>query len=621
MEDEPTIKFEVHYQKKRIEFSEDNYIKLPEIIEVIKKEFQIQDYENLLIYNIDDNQNVIKQILNNEDLQSCKKKISEYEYFIKLKINIDPESQKNIDMILFKSNYSILQSNIENDNKNSPAPFPLKPSIIGEKKDDFPSLLEENKNKENSIDNKVFEEKLKLLESSHLKDMQSINNKKINEMNKKINILMTIIFKFLKSKKNFYKKIEEEISNKIKNYFDEYDKKMNIKINEIKNELNERTTVYINEQINKLLPKVKYCNDNKVCNNNEIKIMKNDDNNIIDKNIKINNNSPKKKKTIDLLEKKNEKLEDNHKNENLKNDKINMIEVENKPNNNKNNNLKKESPKKCQNENENNNDIKMDYIEKNIELKKSNTNQKKYNKKLIDRINKDKKEINNNDSLKEEKSDFQDILKTINNDNAANRNNYYVRQNNHNENFNGRIKRIEADNSNLFNLTIPNCEIPIKKPFKIFSNLNKIFFIDNQQKNERFEKINDFELYHLKKEVEKEFNEGKFVLKNYCQNYIEENVLPILKKNNLNNEQFNVWKYNIEKILESFGLPKDYYLDDIYQYKIKKYKVDRKKSIDALRKFRKEFGITEKEFSDEGIIQRLNENGLDIYKTFQKMFG
>ena len=164
-----------------------------------------------------------------------------------------------------------------------------------------------------------------------------------------------------------------------------------------------------------------------------------------------------------------------------------------------------------------------------------------------------------------------------------------MRQNNHNENFNGRIKRIEADNSNLFNLTIPNCEIPIKKPFKIFSNLNKIFFIDYQQKNERFEKINDFELYHLKKEVEKEFNEGKFVLKNYCQNYIEENVLPILKKNNLNNEQFNVWKYNIEKILESFGLPKDYYLDDIYQYNIKKYKVDRKKSIDALRKFRKEF--------------------------------
>ena len=65
MEDEPTIKFEVHYQKKRIEFSEDNYIKLPEIIEVIKKEFQIQDYENILIYNIDDNQNVINQIIKN----------------------------------------------------------------------------------------------------------------------------------------------------------------------------------------------------------------------------------------------------------------------------------------------------------------------------------------------------------------------------------------------------------------------------------------------------------------------------------------------------------------------------------------------------------------------------
>ena len=40
-----------------------------------------------------------------------------------------------------------------------------------------------------------------------------------------------------------------------------------------------------------------------------------------------------------------------------------------------------------------------------------------------------------------------------------------------------------------------------------------------------------------------------------------------------------------------------------------------------MRKFRREFGINEKEYNDEGIIQRLEENGLDINKTFQKMFG
>jgi hypothetical protein len=118
-----------------------------------------------------------------------------------------------------------------------------------------------------------------------------------------------------------------------------------------------------------------------------------------------------------------------------------------------------------------------------------------------------------------------------------------------------------------------------------------------------------------------EYIEGKYVLKNYCQDYIEENVLPLFKKNNLNNNQFEVLKSNIEKILECCELPKDFYKNEIYPQKIKKLKVDRQKSIEAMRKFRKEFGITEKEFSDEGIIKRLEENGLDINKTFQKIFG
>ena len=160
-----------------------------------------------------------------------------------------------------------------------------------------------------------------------------------------------------------------------------------------------------------------------------------------------------------------------------------------------------------------------------------------------------------------------------------------------------------------------------KKPRKMYTSMNKIFFKDYQQKNINFENISDFELDQVKKEIEKEYIEGKYVLKNYCQDYIEENVLPLFKKNNLNNNQFEVLKSNIEKILECCGLPKDFYKNEIYPQKIKKLKVDRQKSIEAMRKFRKEFGITEKEFSDEGIIKRLEENGLDINKTFQKIFG
>ena len=588
MEDESIINVEIHYQNKRFDFSQDNCINLSEIIEIIRNEINFQDKKDLQIYHIDDNQKVIKQILNDEDLQSCKKEISENKYLIKLKVNIEPESQKNIYNILSKSNYSILQSKIENNDKNCCAPFPIKQSVFAEKNEEY---LKEMNNKENYIDNKVFEEKLKLLESNHLKEMQSLNEK-IKEMDKNINVLKIIIFQFSKSIKNFNKKIEENIENKIKNNLDNYKNNMNSKINEIKNELNEQATKYINEQINKLLPKAKNLNDNKVCNINQIKIIKNIDNNMIDQNKKIKDNLPNKKNIIAVGEKKNENLEENQKNvkeENLKNDKINYR-------------LKRT----------------------NIALRRYKNNNT-INEEQIDRKIEDKKEINNNDSLKEEKSGFQDNSKNIINDNQSNKRNYYRyrfrRLNNQNSNFNGSIKKIEDDNSNFLTFTSQNIQISKKRQNKNYSIMNKIFFLDFQQKNTRFEKIKDFELEQIKKELKKDLNEGIFTLKEYCQCFIEENVLPIFKKSKLNNDQFETLKYNIEKILECCGLPKNNYSDDIFQQKIKKHIVDRNKSIEVMRQFRREFGIPEKEFSDEGIIKRLEENGLDKNKTFQKMFG
>jgi len=404
---------------------------------------------------------------------------------------------------------------------------------------------------------------------------------------------------------------------------------MNTKINEINNKLNEQTSKYINEQINKLLPKAKNFNDNKACTTSQFKIIKNSDN-IINQNIKIKYNSPKKKIRI-ISEKKNEKLEDNQKNEkdeNIKNDKIDRIEVENNSNNNSNN-LKKESPKKCQNklENVNENNIRINYSEKNyrfIDLNRFKNNNT-LNVKAFYRKKEDKIEINNNDSLKEQKPEFQDNSKNIINDNQTNKNNYYrhrfCRLNNQKSNFTGNIKKIEDDNSNLLSFTSPNIKISKTRPNKAYSIMNKIFFLDFQQKNARFEKINDFDLEQIKKEIEKDLNKGKFSLKEYCQSFIEENVLPLFKKSNLNNDQFETLKYNIEKISECCGLTKNYYSDAFNQSKMQKIKVDRKKSIEAMRIFRREFGITEKEYNDEGIIKRLEENGLDRNKTFQKMFG
>ena len=117
-------------------------------------------------------------------------------------------------------------------------------------------------------------------------------------------------------------------------------------------------------------------------------------------------------------------------------------------------------------------------------------------------------------------------------------------------------------------------------------------------------------------------NAGEHYLKDYCVNYIEENVLPLFKKYYLSDEQRDIIKYNLEVLLKICRLDKNTYSNFYYpEINNKKKIIDRKKSIEALRRFRIEFGINEKDYNDEGIIKRLAENDYDINKTFQKMFG
>ena len=167
----------------------------------------------------------------------------------------------------------------------------------------------------------------------------------------------------------------------------------------------------------------------------------------------------------------------------------------------------------------------------------------------------------------------------------------------------------------------PKTEI-IKKPIKIYSKINNIFFSDYQQRYIKIRKITDFEKEELEKEIINEKKEGKlYVLKDYYLNFIEENVLRLFKDKNINRDERENIKYNIETILRIFGEEKTKYYKYYYPHAKNRPVVDKTKSIEALKKFRKEFGITEKEYKDDGIIKRLEENGLDIYKTFEKIFG
>jgi hypothetical protein len=157
---------------------------------------------------------------------------------------------------------------------------------------------------------------------------------------------------------------------------------------------------------------------------------------------------------------------------------------------------------------------------------------------------------------------------------------------------------------------------------KIYTSVNKYFFQDYQQKYINVHKISDIEKDELDRELVKESMKGQNELNNYCINYIETNILPLFKRRDLNNEQREIIKYNLEAILQCCGKDKNTYINYYYpDAKNKKKEIDRGKSMDALKRFRKEFGVSEKDYADEGIIKRLAENDYDINKTFQKIFG
>ena len=105
-------------------------------------------------------------------------------------------------------------------------------------------------------------------------------------------------------------------------------------------------------------------------------------------------------------------------------------------------------------------------------------------------------------------------------------------------------------------------------------------------------------------------------------NYIEEILLPLFKKDkNIPLQKLSIIKYNISIILECLGMDKNYYNNYYFQYEIKKQKNNKTQSREAVLRFRKEFEIKEEDITDEAIEKKLIENDLDIFKTFEKIYG
>ena len=157
----------------------------------------------------------------------------------------------------------------------------------------------------------------------------------------------------------------------------------------------------------------------------------------------------------------------------------------------------------------------------------------------------------------------------------------------------------------------------------LFLLFNNIFYKNKEQTSINYEKINEIHVENLRQKYfkyKKENNQNMLI--NYFDNFLKCNVLKIFEneKKYINNERIDIIKYNIETICELFELNKNKYKDYYFQNSNRRL-IDRKKSGDAARQFRKEFNIDDSIIKEEELLKKLDKNDNDIKKVFQLMYG
>ena len=429
--------------------------------------------------------------------------------------------------------------------------------------------------------------------------------KEIDNVNNSNNI--SDDYRFIESKPQIIDKCLEDIKEQLNSNYNKYNIIFNKKIEDLKKDIFEQANAHINEQFEEILNEIKKIHTNE--NINEI---------IEDKKINLEeiNTSDKKNNKVSVSNNntKNNRISNNKiikrkkNDDNISSNNPNILnEIKNKNNENRNslfnegksdrNEINDDQISELENVDEFNEGDSVKNKINNFNLPhKINAERfinKPYNLRNMPRNN-DKKNPNPFSSLNKDKKEKEVRLKV----------NTILSPNNNN---NDKAKKIKDNNA------INN---------KIYQSINNIFFMDYQQKYVNNEKINDIKKEQLKDLIFKDKKNGAKIFKKYYMNFIEVNVLPLFRKNkdhsNLNLEAI---KYNISVILECLEMDKNYYNNYYYQYEMQKKPVNRNQSMEAVRKFRKEFGISKEDYKDEAIEKRLIENDLDIYKTFGKMFG
>ena len=156
----------------------------------------------------------------------------------------------------------------------------------------------------------------------------------------------------------------------------------------------------------------------------------------------------------------------------------------------------------------------------------------------------------------------------------------------------------------------------------LFPYFNNIFFKNKEQTKFKAEKIDENHLKYLYQKFIKYQKENRQNdLLNYFDAFLKSNVFKIFERENEDPHLISIIRYNIETILECFGLNKYTYYDYYFPSNNKTDIRDRKKSTKAAIKFRKVFNIDETIIKEEELLKRLDKNDNDINKVFQQMYG
>ena len=274
------------------------------------------------------------------------------------------------------------------------------------------------------------------------------------------------------------------------------------------------------------------------------------------------------------------------------------------------------------------------------------------NKILKDIKNQSQDMINNSDNKKQNENDDKSKVKgkninnehklenssanihTIKNDNLFNKNTHLNNKNKNNNdisnkfnlNYNYKPEQPIKPNNNIINKNSCEQENPLKQLKKniyneLFIMFNNIFFKNKEQTSIKSEKINE---HQREKLANKYFNFQKlkleYVLTTYFENFLKANVFKIFQRKNIDVHITENLRYNIETILDIFQTNK--YLYQNFYYPNNKIEIkDRKKSVEAARKFRETFNIDESIIKEEELIKKLDQNDNDINKVMQQIFG